>query len=140
MIVIYTSPGCSSCRKVKTYLKEKGLEFKEKNIFKTLLNENEIKYLISRTENGTSDLISKRSKFIQKNNVDIENMSISEFCKFIVNNPSVLKRPIIIDDNNMQIGFDEEQIELFNKIKNISSCDEKCAHYHVCGILRKEEN
>ena len=44
MIVIYTAPGCASCRKVKTYLKDNEIEFKEKNIFKTLLNENEIKY------------------------------------------------------------------------------------------------
>ncbi|MBQ2509733.1 MAG: transcriptional regulator Spx, partial [Erysipelotrichaceae bacterium] len=65
MIVVYTSPGCSSCRKVKSYLKDNHLEYIEKNIFNTLLNRNEIKYLISRTDNGTDDIISKRSKIIQ---------------------------------------------------------------------------
>ena len=66
MIVVYTSPGCSSCRKVKNYLKDNHLKFIEKNIFNTLLNKEEIKYLISRTENGTDDIISKRSKIIQE--------------------------------------------------------------------------
>ena len=140
MIVIYTSPGCSSCRKVKNYMKDNKLKYIEKNIFKTLLNEKEIKYLISRTENGTDDLISKRSRIMQDKDVDIDNMSIDQLCKFIVDNPSVLKRPIIIDDRNIQVGFDEEEIEIFNKIKKIARCDNNCTHYNLCGYLREEIN
>ena len=138
MIVIYTSPGCASCRKVKNYLKENKLEYKEKNIFKTLLNEKEIKYLISRTENGTEDLISKRSRIFRENNFNIDGMTIDELCKFVVNNPSVLKRPIIIDDRTLQVGFDEEEIEVFNKLKQIAKCDPNCSHYKTCGYLREE--
>ncbi len=138
MIVIYTSPGCASCRKVKKFMKDNNLKYIEKNIFKTLLNEDEIKYLISRTEHGTDDLISKRSKIIQENNFDIDNMSIMELCKFIVDNPSILKRPIIIDDKNFQVGFDEDEIEIFNKIKQIGKCDSRCSHYNICGYIREE--
>lgn len=138
MIVIYTSPGCSSCRKVKTYLKDNHLDFIEKNIFNTLLNRNEIKYLISRTDNGTDDIISKRSKIIQENKVDFESMSINELCDFIVENPSILKRPIIIDDRNLQVGYDEEEIALFNKLHTISGCEKECPHFEVCGDARGE--
>ena len=138
MIVIYTSPGCASCRKAKAYLKEKELPFIEKNIFNTLLNAYEIRYLFSRTENGTDDLISKRSKIIRENNVDIESMSLSELCDFVVRNPSVLKRPIIIDDKNLQVGYDVEEIEIFNKLKAVSGCDKKCPHYSICGELCEE--
>ena len=60
MIVIYTSPGCASCRKVKAWLKERDIKFIEKNIFNVLLNRKEIKYLLSRSDNGTDDIISKR--------------------------------------------------------------------------------
>ena len=138
MIVIYTSPGCSSCRKMKNYLKDNELKFIEKNIFNTLLNREEIKYLISRTENGTDDIISKRSKIIQEDKVDIDSMSINELCDFIVENPSILKRPIIIDDKNLQVGYDEEEIELFKKLKSISKCECDCPHYVTCGEIRKE--
>ena len=138
MIVIYTSPGCSSCRKVKNYLKDNKLRFLEKNIFSTHLNKEEIKYLISRTDNGTDDIISKRSKIIQENQVDIDSMSLNELCNFIVDNPSILKRPIIIDDKNLQIGYDEEEIELFKKIKSIPKCDGGCPHFEACGDVRQE--
>ncbi len=138
MIVVYTSPGCSSCRKVKNYLKNNHLPYIEKNIFNTLLNKEEVKYLISRTENGTDDIISKRSKTIQEDKVDIESMSLNQLCDFIVKNPSILKRPIIIDDRNLQIGYDEEEIELFKKLKTMSRCGGDCPHYPTCGEIRKE--
>ena len=140
MIVIYTSPGCASCRKVKTWLKDHDLNFIEKNIFKVLLNPKEIKYLISRTDNGTDDLISKRSKIIRSSNIDIDSMTLDELCKFVTNNPSVLKRPIILDNYNMQFGYDAEEIDAFNRkeLNKLSVCDKNCPHYETCGKVREE--
>lgn len=140
MIVVYTSPGCASCRKVKNWLKEHDLKYVEKNIFNVLLSDKEIRYLLKRTENGTDDLISRRSKIIRENNLDIDSMSVDELINFIVNNPSVLKRPIIIDDRNMQFGYDSEEIETFipRDLRAQIGCDKNCAHYEVCGRLREE--
>lgn len=140
MIVIYTSPGCASCRKAKSWLKENNLEFVEKNIFTTLLSNKEIKYLLSRTNNGTDDLISKRSKIVREQNLDIDSMTIDELIKFVVNNPSVLKRPIIIDKHNMQFGYDQEEIEVFNNssLSKIVKCEKSCPHYETCGKIREE--
>lgn len=111
MIVVYTSPGCASCRKVKQWLKERNLPYIEKNIFTTLLNETEIRHLLMRSENGSEDIISKRSKIIQQNAIDLDDMTISELVHFIQENPSVLKRPIILNERNFQVGYDEEEIE-----------------------------
>lgn len=141
MIVIYTSHGCASCRKVKNWLKEHEIKYIEKNIFNTLLNDKEIKYLLSRTENGTDDLISKRSKIIRDSNIDLDNISVDDLCHFIANNPSVLRRPIIISDKNMQVGYDEEEIDAFvpSELRKIGKCDKNCPHYVTCGCLREEE-
>lgn len=113
MIVVYTSPGCASCRKVKQWLNQRGLKYIEKNIFTAVLNEGEIKHLLMRSENGTEDIISKRSKVIQESNVDIEELSLKELVLFIQNNPSVLKRPIILNERNFLVGYDEEEIGAF---------------------------
>ncbi|NLC41949.1 MAG: transcriptional regulator Spx [Erysipelothrix sp.] len=113
MIVVYTSPGCASCRKVKNWLKEHELKFLEKNIFHTFLNESEIKHLLMRSENGTEDIISKRSKVIQESNVDIDELSMNELIKFIQENPSVLKRPIVLNEKTFLVGYDEEEIGAF---------------------------
>ena len=113
MIVVYTSPGCASCRKVKNWLKDHDLKFLEKNIFHTFLNESEIKHLLMRSENDTEDFISKRSKVIQESNVDIDELSMNELIKFIQENPSVLKRPIVLNEKTFLVGYDEEEIGAF---------------------------
>lgn len=140
MIVIYTSPGCASCRKAKAWLKENNLEYIEKNIFNTLLNEKEIKYLLKRTDNGTDDLISKRSKVIKEAKFDLDELTIDELVRFVVNNPSVLKRPIIIDKHNMQSGYDQEEIEVFRNrdLESYVKCEKSCPHYNTCGKVREE--
>ncbi len=113
MIVVYTSPGCASCRKVKAWLNQKQINYIEKNIFQIILDPKEIKYLLSRSENGFDDIISKRSKLFQQGKIDLDHMNTNELVDFIQQHPSVLKRPIIINEDNMQIGYDEEEIDAF---------------------------
>ncbi|HZJ86871.1 MAG TPA: transcriptional regulator Spx [Erysipelothrix sp.] len=113
MIVLYSSPGCASCRKVRQWLKEKDLKFIEKNIFTSMLSEKEIKYLLMRTDNGAEDIISKRSKIMQESTINIEELSISELILFIQRHPSVLKRPIVMNEKSFLIGYDEEEIDAF---------------------------
>lgn len=113
MIKIYVSPSCSSCKKVKKWFSDQNIPFEEKNIFGPSLKESELKDILIKSENGASDIISKRSKVIKENNVDIDDMSISEMIAFIRENPSVLKRPIMVDDHRIQVGYNKEEITTF---------------------------
>ncbi len=146
MIVLYTSPGCASCRKAKAWLKERDIKYVEKNIFNVLLSKKEIKYLLTRTDNGTEDIISKRSKIIQENNIDLDQLSIDELIVFIIQNPSILRRPIILNERNFQIGFDQEEIDAFEprvaipaEIRCVAKCDKSCSNFKTCGELRGEK-
>ena len=140
MIRIYTAPSCASCRKVKSWLKEHNIPHVEKNIFSTLLREIELKELLERSENGTDDSISKRSKIIKENDIDIDSMSISELIKFIQENPSVLKRPIMIDERRFQVGYNAEEIRVFipRELRKLAECpsSEVCPQFisEPCSI------
>lgn len=124
MIRIYTAPSCASCRKVKSWLKEHQIPYVEKNIFSTLLRESELKELLERSENGTDDIISKRSKIIKENKVDLEDMSVNQLIHFIQENPSILKRPIIIDERRFQVGYNAEEIRAFipRELRQLQEC------------------
>ncbi len=113
MIKIYTSPSCSSCRKVKKWFDDQHIPYEEHNIFSATLNPNELKDILSKSENGTEDIISERSKIIKQKNVNFDSMTISQMIDFIRNNPSILKRPIMVDDRRIQIGYNEEEIRTF---------------------------
>ena len=51
-----------------------------------------------------SDIISERSKIVQQNHINFDEMKISELLEFIKENPSVLKRPIIVDTSKLYKG------------------------------------
>lgn len=136
MIKIYTSPSCSSCRKAKDFFKKEEIPFQEKNIFVATLNDEELKDMLTKSENGTEDIISTRSKIIKENNVDIDSMSIKELIAFIRENPSVLKRPIMVDDRKIQVGYNPEEIRVFipheKRVAEWSCRKDDCPSYDSC--------
>lgn len=113
MIKLYTSPSCSSCRKVKKYFKQYNIEYVEKNILTTPLTRDDIFKMLINSENGFDDIISIRSNIYKENYKKIEKMKIHDLIDFIIENPSVLKRPIIVTDYEIQVGYNDDDIELF---------------------------
>ena len=113
MIKIYVSPSCSSCRKVKQWFKEQKIPFEEKDIFSSDLSEQELRDILVKSENGTDDIIATKSKIVKEQKVNFDDMTISEMISFIRNNPSVLKRPIMVDDHRIQVGYNSEEIRTF---------------------------
>ena len=113
VVTLFTSPSCTSCRKAKAWLIENNIDFKERNIFSEALTIDEIKNILAITEHGTEDIISFRSKTFQKLNMDIDSISIQELYKVIQENPGMLRRPIIVDDKRLQVGYNEDEIRRF---------------------------
>lgn len=113
MISLYTTPSCTSCRKARAWLTENELPFKERNIFSDPLNSDELMEILSLTKNGTEDIISTRSKVYQKLDIDLEELKLEELLSLIEKYPNLLKRPIILDENKLQVGYNEEDIRKF---------------------------
>lgn len=113
MITLFLSPSCTSCRKARAWLTEHKVPFKEHNIITNPLTTEELMSILYFTENGTEDIISTRSKVFQKLDVDVDDISISELIQLISEYPSLLRRPIIMDEKRMQIGFNEDEIRAF---------------------------
>ena len=113
MITLFLSPSCASCRKARAWLLNHEVPFVEHNIMTSPLSAQELQHILSLTENGTDDIISTRSKIFQKLDLDVESLSISELIRLIEENPSLLRRPIILDAKRMQIGFNEDEIRAF---------------------------
>lgn len=113
MITLFLSPSCTSCRKARAWLSKHEVAFEEHNIITSSLNKEELLQILSFTENGTEDIISTRSKVFQKLAIDVDELSTSSLMELISENPSLLRRPIILDKKRMQIGFNEDEIRAF---------------------------
>ena len=113
MLNLYTSPSCTSCRKAKAWLKEHDISFKERNIFANPLNKEEIMQVLRMTENGTEDIISTRSRTFQNLKINLDDLSIDQLIDLVEKNPSLLRRPIIMEDRRLQVGYNEGEIRRF---------------------------
>lgn len=81
----------------------------------------------------------KRSKIIKENKVDIEDMSINELIHFIQKNPSILKRPIMIDERRFQVGYNAEEIRAFipRELRKLAECQkfDNCPQFSASTLV-----
>ena len=135
MIKVYYSASCSSCRKVRKWFEDQKIPYVGKDIFGGSFNEAEIKDIITKCIDGTDEIISPRSKIVQEKNINFDDMTISQLIKFIKENPSILRRPIIVDDRRVQVGYNEEEIRTFiPRARRYAEllCNEDCPKCFEC--------
>ncbi|QIL45780.1 transcriptional regulator Spx [Vagococcus coleopterorum] len=113
MLTLYTSPSCTSCRKARAWLVDQEIPFKERNIFSEPLNIDELREILRMTEDGTEEIISTRSKVFRKLDMDLDDLPLQELLKLVQENPGLLRRPIMIDEKRLQVGFNEDEIRRF---------------------------
>lgn len=120
MVTLYTSPSCTSCRKAKMWLEENNIEYVERNILAKAPTLEEIKEILRMTEDGTDEIISTRSKTFQELNLDLDNIKLQDLYELIQAHPGLLRRPIIMDEKRLQVGYNEDEIRRFlpRKVRN----------------------
>lgn len=114
MITIYTSHNSNSSRKAKAWLRKYQLPFIEQNVFTAPLSYTAFKEIMARTENGTTDIISTRSKaYRQLKPLLDDDLSLRQLYDLIRDYPGLLRRPLIIDERRLQIGYNVDDIRQF---------------------------
>jgi regulatory protein spx len=113
MVTLYSTPSCTSCRKAKAWLEEYHIDYTERNILSQPLTRDEIKYILRLTEDGTDEIISTNSKTFKELDINIESLPLQDLYELIINNPKILRRPIMVDEKRLQVGYNEEDIRSF---------------------------
>ncbi|ERO41620.1 negative regulator of proteolysis [Lactiplantibacillus plantarum] len=90
-----------------------GIEFKEKNFSVDSPTVQDLKRILSLTEHGVDDIISARSKDYPEIAPKLPEMPLNEALKLLCDHPKLLRRPIIISDSKIQVGFNEDDIRQF---------------------------
>ena len=113
MIRLYTQSSCHSSRVARQWLEAHGIEFKEKNFSVDSATVHDLKRILSLTEHGVDDIISARSKDYPEIAPKLPEMPLNEALKLLCDHPKLLRRPIIISDSKIQVGFNEDDIRQF---------------------------
>ncbi|MDR0199915.1 MAG: transcriptional regulator Spx [Streptococcaceae bacterium] len=113
MLSIYTAPSCTSCKKAKNWLSRHNIPFHERNILAEPLNPDEVMEVLKKCDDGIEGLISSRNRFVKTLGVNFEELPLSEAIAIISKNPQILRRPIIMDEKRLHVGYNEEEIRTF---------------------------
>ncbi|MCM3002463.1 Spx/MgsR family RNA polymerase-binding regulatory protein [Priestia koreensis] len=116
-ITFYTYPSCTSCRKTKKWLSEEKAKVEERHLFRETPTYEEMMHLLSLTTEGIDELLAKRSQEYKSLDVDVEAMSLSEVVQLMIEQPRLLRRPILTDGKKLVVGYNESALKNLVKRK-----------------------
>lgn len=103
-------PKCTTCIKAKKFLKENNVEFVDRHIVEENPTKEELlKWMdISRLE--TKKFFNTSGKLYKEMNLKdkVKNITREEAAELLSTNGMLVKRPILIKDNKVLVGFKED--------------------------------
>ncbi|KAF1679635.1 MULTISPECIES: transcriptional regulator MgsR [Bacillus] len=118
-IIFYSYPSCTSCRKTKHWLKAHQINFNERHLFRETPTVEELKYILSLTTEGIDEILATRSQTFKNLNLNIEEMTVNEVLELLVEKPKLLRRPIIVDNKKLVIGYNPGELLKLSKKKTV---------------------
>ena len=113
MVYLYVVTNCQSCKKAIKWFDDENIEYEMINILDGSLNREDIFRMLINSENGFDDILSKRSIAYRESKINFDEIKTSELINFIIQNPTVLRRPIIVSKDILQVGYNADQIRAF---------------------------
>ena len=116
-MILIEYPTCSTCIKAKKYLKEHSIEFTCRHIVDNPPSIEELEHYLSLSKLpiqkffNTSGLVYKQENYKDK----IKTMSEDEMILALSLNGKLIKRPLLISNNLVLVGFNEEMYSQFIK-------------------------
>ncbi|GAA5414793.1 hypothetical protein UREOM_5040 [Ureaplasma sp. OM1] len=90
------------------------------NLIKAPIDEKILLDILSLTDGGFEDIIATRSDFFKQSNIDLDDLTTHELIHLIQHEPTILKKPIIIQYTKnhhhpyrLMIGYNSDDIEIF---------------------------
>lgn len=104
-------PKCSTCKNAKKWLEENNIEFEDRNIIEEIPTVKELTEWIERSGLdirkwfNTSGLKYKELNLKEK----LPDMSDKEKIELLASNGMLIKRPVLVSDKGIFIGFKEDE-------------------------------
>ncbi len=104
-------PKCSTCRKAKNFLDEHGISYSERNIVEDNPTKSELKEWFVKSSLpikrffNTSGILYKQMQLKDK----LIEMTEDEQLELLASNGMLVKRPIVVGDDFVLVGFKEKE-------------------------------
>lgn len=124
MVSVLTMPGCSRCKYVKSFLRDRQVPFEEININLLLLDDKALKNLLYRYD------ISQIAE-------DIDESDPQKAAKALQESPSRFRKPaLLLNEKDMQDDYLADVLQELQTRDNFKGCPAGCAMYSLCQKSR----
>ncbi len=111
MYTIYHNPRCKKSRAGLQFIKDRTEDLQIVEYLKTPLTEDDLKLIFMQLNKKPQEMV-RTQEAIYKSNFKGKNFTDEEWIKIIVENPKLLKRPIVVKDNKAIWGDPAEELEI----------------------------
>lgn len=117
LITVYEKPTCTTCRHLAVLLRENGIDYDKVNYFIEPLSEEQLKKLLKKAGLTAFEVSRKNESVVKELEITADTPN-DEILKHIVENPSILQRPIVeVGDRAVLARPVEKALELFGKTR-----------------------
>ncbi|HWV24051.1 MAG TPA: arsenate reductase family protein [Thermomicrobiales bacterium] len=110
MITALLYNSCTSCRKTEEVLKASGADYEKREFFKQRLTRDELSSMLDSVGLTANDVLSTRSRPYKEMGLAEKSLSDDELLNLMVEEPRLLRRPIVIRDGEVVVGHNEAKL------------------------------
>ena len=113
MLKIYTISSNQETKEAERWLYAHKVKFVEVDLLKELVSTEEILRIVSLTEHGVEEIIATETRAYTRLNLNFNDLKLEDFMELLEENATLLKVPLMLDEKQLQIGFDEDKMQRF---------------------------
>lgn len=108
-------PKCSTCRNAKKYLLNHNIDFIDRHIVENRPTYEELLNWIVESKLPIKNFFNTSGKLYKEKNLKeiISTLTLEDAAKLLSENGMLVKRPILIDEDRIILGYSEEKYKLF---------------------------
>ncbi|MBE6023601.1 MAG: arsenate reductase family protein [Cellulosilyticum sp.] len=106
-------PRCTTCKKALKYIKDHNVEVEDRNIVENVPTEAELKEWIERSGLEFKKFFNTSGQLYREMELKdkVKEMSLEEAVSLLATNGMLIKRPILVTEKSVCVGFKEDQYE-----------------------------
>lgn len=106
-------PKCSTCKKADAWLRERGISYESRDIKENNPTADELKAWIAKSGLPTRKFFNTSGQIYRELNLKdkLDTMTDEEMIKLLAGNGMLVKRPLLIGENTVCVGFKESDWE-----------------------------
>jgi arsenate reductase (glutaredoxin) len=102
-------PTCTTCRKARAYMEDRGFALHFRNLDKQRLSSDELEKLIG--DRDHREFLNTRNELYRQKNMKENPPSRADAIRMMVSEPNLIRRPVIVAGGRIVLGFDPGKID-----------------------------